>query len=257
MAKKFYDKIKVDRDWYFVEYFPPTPKSLFAGVTLVVYDQTNKTVEDIANAMEEEAKSWVEKYPIPVFVGAVDKSELNLSLDGHRPINNAVAFRDEKSGIVQVYWEVLKNDQIPKLALDETYKDQVYNGLSYRSDADINDLNKSRRIAKRKSVILLVLWLSVIPAAIAILGWANPIFSAIALLYSLYKATDKFLIVTGKKKQSKKGKKKQEKQMQMEHYYYHCSRNPEGFRKLKQENFENEAQHKVLSEVRELKEKDS
>jgi hypothetical protein len=152
---------------------------------------------------------------------------------------------------------LLKNDQIPQLALDEAYKGQVYSELSYRTGADINSLNKSRKRAKIKSVILLVVWLSVIPAAIAFLGWANPIFSTIALLYSLYKATGKFLIITGKKKPSEKDKKKQKKQMQMEHYYYHCTLNPEGFRRLKQENYEKEAQSKVLSEVKELKGKSS
>jgi hypothetical protein len=83
MTKMFYDKIKADRDWYFAEYSPPTPKSLLAWVTLIVYDQTKKTVADIAIAMENEAKSWVEKYSIPVFVCAVDAKEQNISLDGH------------------------------------------------------------------------------------------------------------------------------------------------------------------------------
>lgn len=259
MEKRYYEKIKIDRDWYFVEYSPPvpTPNSLFAWVILVVHNQSAKNIEDIATAMESEAIYWVEKYSIPVFVGAVDDSEANISFEGIRPINNVVAFLDEKSGSVQIHWEALKNDRIPKLGLDETFKQKVYQGLSYKTDHDIANLNEGRKTAKRKSIILLVLWLSVIPAAIAVLGWANPIVSTIALLYSIYKATDKFLIVTGKKKPSKKEKKKQKKQLQMEHYYYHCSRNPDSFRRLKQENFDIEAREKVQTEVRELKEKGS
>lgn len=257
MTRKFYEKVKINRDWYFVEYSPPTPKSIFAGVTLVVYDQTKKNIADIAIAMEDEAKAWVEKYSIPVFVGAVDDREQNISLDGHRPLNNAVAFRDKNTDIIQIHWKLLKNNQIPQLALDEAFKDQVYRGFSYRTDEDIEDLSKSRKKAKTKSIILLVVWLSVIPAAIAFLGWANPIVSTIALLYSLYKASDKFLIVTGKKRPSEKDQKKQKKKMQMEHYYYHCSMNPEGFRRIRQENYDEEAKGNVLTEVEELKGKSS
>lgn len=257
MAKKYYGKLKIDREWYFVEYSPPTPKSLFAWITLVIYDQAHKTLEDIAIAMETEARFWVEEYTIPVFICAVDESEQNICLDGCRPINNAVAFADEKSGTIQVFWEVVKDDEIPKIALDEAYRDEVYQGFSCRTQEDIDSLNKDRRKAKRKSIILLVLWLSVIPAAIAFLGWANPLFSTAALLYSLYKAIERFLKIIGKKKPSEKEKTDRKKQQQMEHYYYHCSRNPEGFRKLKLENFENEAREKVLSEVKELKENGS
>jgi len=253
MGKRFYEKIKIDREWYFVEYSPVTPKSLFAWVTLIVYDQSEKSNEDIADAMEFEAKVWVEKYSIPVFVCAVDNSEANITFEGLHPINNLAGFLDEKSGDVQIHWEVLKNDRIPKLGLDEAFKEKVYQGLPYKTDQDIARLDENRKKSNRRSVIFLVLWLSVIPAAIAVLGWANPIVSTVALLFSLYKAIEKFLIITGKKKTSEKEKKNQKKQQQMEHFYYHCSRNPEGFQRLKQENFDREAREKVQAEVKDLR----
>ena len=41
----------------------------------------------------------------------------------------------------------------------------------------------------------------------------------------------------------------------MNHYFYHCERNPEGFMRLKVENFEREAKERTLKEVEALRNK--
>ena len=39
-----------------------------------------------------------------------------------------------------------------------------------------------------------------------------------------------------------------EKRQKMEHYFYHCERNPEGFMRLKVENFERETMEENIAE---------
>jgi len=39
----------------------------------------------------------------------------------------------------------------------------------------------------------------------------------------------------------------------MEHYHYHCERNPEGFLRLKLENFEREEREQIQNEAKALK----
>jgi hypothetical protein len=41
----------------------------------------------------------------------------------------------------------------------------------------------------------------------------------------------------------------------MSHYFYHCERNPDGFARLKVENFEREAKERILKEVEALRNK--
>ena len=39
----------------------------------------------------------------------------------------------------------------------------------------------------------------------------------------------------------------------MEHYFYHCERNPDGFMRLKSENFRDDARERVRQEAEELR----
>jgi hypothetical protein len=41
----------------------------------------------------------------------------------------------------------------------------------------------------------------------------------------------------------------------MKHYFYHCERNPEGFARLKAENFEREAKERIIKEAELLRNK--
>jgi hypothetical protein len=95
----------------------------------------------------------------------------------------------------------------------------------------------------------------VIPAIIAILGWANLLIGAIALAYSLYQAVIKGLKLAGKLKPTAKEIKLMEKERKMEHYYYHCECNSDGFRRLMIENFEKEAKEEIQKEAEILKRK--
>lgn len=59
--------------------------------------------------------------------------------------------------------------------------------------------------------------------------------ATLAFCYSLYKILKRYLELKGFK--TKRQREKNEIERKMKHYYYHCERNPEGFLRLKAENF--------------------
>jgi len=54
-------------------------------------------------------------------------------------------------------------------------------------------------------------------------------------------------------KPSQREKQEAERNLKMSHYFYHCERNPEGFNRLKIENFEREAIEGTRKEAEELR----
>lgn len=60
----------------------------------------------------------------------------------------------------------------------------------------------------------------------------------------------------GAHKVTPREEEKGEKQRKMDHYFYHCERNPDGFARLKIENFEKDAGERVRAEAAALASKD-
>ena len=203
--------------------------------------------------MENEAKEWVAKYDVPVFVCAVNDKKENISLQGERPINFLLSFKDSTTNLIKCYWEKLEDNQIPNVALDPAYLKKVYTDIPFRTNYDIAEQQAKRAKQNRIGWAIVFFWAVVVPAIIAILGWASPFVSALALIFSLYKAWDKGMKLSGKRKKSERDKEKTEKEKLMKHFYYHCIRNPQGFMKLKQENYAREAKDSIRQEVDKLK----
>ena len=104
--------------------------------------------------------------------------------------------------------------------------------------------------------IILAVWLAAIPAGWAIIEYLGSEWLAIAvLLYSLWQAFRTARKLFWRVEPSKSEKEKAEKELKMRHYFYHCERNPEGFTRLKIENFEREAKERTLKEVEALRNK--
>ena len=66
---KIYEPIKESRGWYFVEYFPPSSGTRFAGLQLVIMESASQ--DKIASAMEEELNNFLKRYPIPIMVSSL------------------------------------------------------------------------------------------------------------------------------------------------------------------------------------------
>ena len=94
--------------------------------------------------------------------------------------------------------------------------------------------------ANTARIFSLILWI-IIPLAIIILGFTSFYIGLSLFIISLLKLFVTYIKLFGNPERWIPGyKEKTEKRRKMEHYYYHCELNPDGFTKLKLENFEKE-----------------
>ena len=244
----FFEATKEDRGWYFVEYRPPVSGFQFATLQVVVLE-TTRTAEDIAATMEAELVIWLERYPIPILVSAFDDTGSVLSLNGHRPCNHLIGFNDSRTKAVVREWRPLANDELPKDALDISYLRKIYEGIPFKTKQQLRD--EAIKNAKRLHFgwWIVVVWAVVVPAGVAILEWWSDWLGMAVLLYSLYKAVEKALRLTGRWPKSKAEVQKEAEEARMRHHHYHCERNPDGFERLKLENFELWAREDIQKEA--------
>jgi hypothetical protein len=136
----------------------------------------------------------------------------------------------------------------------------IYKDVPFRTDAEVKaNANREWLKIRKQNLILkviLALWLAAYPAAWAIVQYLGPEWLAVAvLLYSLWQAFRTARKLFWRVEPSKSEKEKAEKELKMGHYFYHCERNPEGFARLKVENFEREAKERILKEAEALRNK--
>ncbi len=244
-SERKYEPIKLHRGWYYVEYKPPENKSKYSYINIVILEDQGK--KSVINAVETEINFWLKKYPTPVFATAFTDFDDVYSLKGEKEIDNAIGFVN-KEGQTNIYWRLIENNQIPDVALNSAFINNLFENIPYKTKEEIHQSNIKKRKEIKAGLYIFIFWLAIIPAIIAIMEYCNDFLSLIALLYSLYKAFRKGLELFGKWPKSKKMIADEEKRRKMEHYYYHCEMNPDAFTKLKFENFNKLAQEKTITE---------
>jgi len=100
---------------------------------------------------------------------------------------------------------------------------------------------KMRRETRRKvqtvRAIIFLGWI-LIPLAILILGVTSPLVGWLAFAFGLCKVAIEGVKLFGNPDKWIPGhKEKKEREAKIKHYAYHCDRNPEGFIRLRAENF--------------------
>ena len=255
VEKLFFVTLKEDRGWYFVEYRPPRPPITsypFATLNVVIPDTVG--VARIADAMETELKLWLARYPIPLMVSSFDGKGALYNLGTVRASSHLIGFIDKTSQEVCLFWHLLKNKEIPDDALDTDYLKKIYSNIPYKTQDDLKRESAKHVKQLRIGWTVVFVWAVIVPAVVAILEWASPPWvAALVLIYSLWKAVVKALKILGKWKKSSREIEKEEEERRMQHHHYHCERNPEGFLRLKLENFEREERENILDEARKLK----
>jgi len=247
----FFEATKEDRGWYFIEYRPPISGYQFATLAIVVLD-IGKASEDIAATMEAELIIWLERYPVPIMVTAFDDTGSSMSLGNHRPCNHLIGFSDAKTNKAVREWRLLSNDELPKDALNISYLRKIYAGTPFTTKQQLRKqaLQKAKHL--RLGWWIVFVWAVVVPAAVAVLEWWSDWLGIVVLIYSLYKAVEKALRLMGKWPKSKAEAQKEADEVRMRHHHYHCERNPEGFERLKIENFERSAREETRNEAEAL-----
>lgn len=248
----FFEAIKEDRGWYFVEYRPPITGYQFATLAVVVLE-TGKTREDIAVTMEAELVIWLERYPIPIMVSAFDDTGSVIGLSGDRQSDHLIGYVDRRTNKVIREWRWLANDEVPNDALDVSYLRKVYAGVPFKTKRQLREQALSKGKQLRLGWWIVFVWAVVVPAAAAILEWWSDWLGIVVLIYSLYKAVEKALRLMGKWPKSKAEAQKEVDEARMRHHHYHCERNPEGFERLKLENFERWVREDIQKEAQSLR----
>lgn len=247
---RIYDPIRESRGWYFVKYSPPIIDTKFATLQLIIMEDASQ--EEIASVMEKELKVFLNRYPVPIMVSSFDSKDYLYNLGNTRTSNHLMGYLND-DGQIQLYWQLLKENELPDIALNQEYIDRLYSGLTYKTYGELDAERKFKRKQINSGWIIFFIWLVVIPALIAIFEYYNNLLSIIALIYSLFQAIKKGLELTGKWPKSKKAKEKEQEDRVKDHYYFHCKMNPEGFRRLMVENIEKMSASDIAKEASLLK----
>jgi len=244
--------IKEDRDWYYVEYFPPLPNYRFSVLQLSVLDESRKG-EEIASAMEREVRTWLSRYPIPLMTTSFTLDGSVLRLSPARPIDHLVAWLDSELNEV-LHWELVADAEMPAVALDRRSLTRIFSDVPFKTGREMREAANRHAAALRMGWWLVFFWAVVVPLVVTVLEWWSDLLGIFVLVYAFFKAAAKALRLTGRLPKSEREVENEAEETKMRHYFYHCELNPEAFEQLKLENFRREAVEKTKSEAATLKE---
>jgi hypothetical protein len=245
-----YKPVQETRGWYYVDYHPPSVGNKYAVLNLTIKEERPK--HEIIKAMETDAELWLSRYPVPIFATAWDYKEDQYDFSGMKPNNHLVGYLDSDKKL-HLQWGNVNEDEIPDLTLEQEYLDNLYSALDFKTYAELDAERQKRTRGIRTGYFLIFIWLVVIPLTFSILEFSSDLLSAVVLLYSASKVIETWLELRGKLLKSKGEREKEEEERLKNHYYYHCQMNPEGFRRLKLDNFEKMAKDQIVKEAESLK----
>lgn len=231
-----------------MEYYPPISQCRFATLN-VVFPQPI-TLNEIPTIMEAEVRAWIERYPVPVMAFAFDARGDVQDISPERPCDSVIGFKDKLTGQICLNWELLPDDRIPYDALNVQWLKKVYCDIPLQAQPDLHHSVKALATQVRISKLIVLCWVAVLPAAWAVLEYAGPQWlGAVVMSYAIGKAATKALTITGRRKKSPREIEEEELEQRKRHYFYHCEKNPQGFARLKAENFEREDREEIQKEA--------
>ncbi|PSL10930.1 hypothetical protein CLV44_12410 [Marinobacterium halophilum] len=244
-----YEDIEEKRTGYYVHYSPVFTDQEFAVLSVHIY--TPELVEKSKEIAETELKHWIERYPTPLMVLVKNLTDVDLRTKDLVGENYLLGYPSKK-GVYHCWGEYPEGDK-PNIDLSKESLAKIYSGLPFKTSAEVQkDLRLQARGVKTLRIVM-ILWLCVIPALIAYFGWSNPVVSFLALSYSLYMATKKGLELWGVKQKSPKELEKEKENQLKEHHHYHCKINPDGFLKLKLDNFKKERMDRKKAKIESMR----
>lgn len=243
--------LKENRDAYFVEYTPALASDGLAKLSLVFVEQPSKP--EIASLMEIECRTWMKRFSVPLFVSAFD-----LKDDVIHPCEDdslSYLLGTIASDGIALHWRGNGSSSIPINPIDDERLLAIYQGIPHSTKAERSARVRKAVRAQRIGWLLVVAWLVGVPLLIELIGFANPILGIVLIMYSIFKAIVQARKMLGYAKKSEREKAKEEEEARMRHHHHHhCELNPEGFARLKHENFVREAREQTLKEKRDLEE---
>lgn len=244
-----YESIEEKRDGYYVVYSPVFTGREFAILNLNVYE--SKLSDQIKFIAENELEYWALKYKTPMMLMISNMTDEKWQTKDKLGHNFLLGYAKHKQVIC--YWDEYPESEKPEFNLSNDYLAKVYSGFSFTTYEEVVAQQKVEVKDRKLLLVVLTLWACGIPALIAFFGWSNPVVSFLALAYSWYIALHKGLALWGRKKKTEKDITKENEQLAKEHHHYHCQLNPEGFIKLKSENFKKQRKEKELAKIESMR----
>ena len=203
--------------------------------------------------MQAELRHWIGRYPVPLMIWAWDDKEDMITPEGQSE-NCLVGWPVSGTGEIAHSWNIDDLTAHVKSAPPHPDWRDIYRDVKFRTDAEVSAAAKKSWAERRRQIltlkVILSLWLAAFPAAWAVFQFLGPEWlGALVLGYTLWKAWQTGRQIWGNKKPSRSEVEKAEKQRKMDHYFYHCERNPEGFARLKVENFQNDSRERIRKEA--------
>jgi len=244
-----YEDIEENRNGYYVNYKPVFTGQEFAILIVNIYEKS--LFEEAKEICESELNIWIERFPTPLMVMVKNMTDSDFSIKNVIGENYLLGYPDCEG--VYFCWGNYPKGKEPDIDLSMDSLSEIYSTIPYRSSDDAkNEIDLAVKGIKALR-IKLILWLCVIPAIIAYLGWSNPVVSFLALMYSLFMASKKALELWGVKNKSVKQIEEEKEDQLKEHHHYHCKLNPEGFQKLKLENLKKESTERNNSKIESMR----
>ncbi len=245
---------KEPRNGYYVEYVPPRSDNWLATLNLIFLSPT--PIHKIIELLEAEFKYWAEKYPVPLMASAFDDTDSLISLSPNKTSNNINGFYDTATRQLKSSWLLMKDKEFPEQLKTKKHLQDVYQGIPARTEKEIkaDAVAQRKQIHRAKSLLVLSLfiWFIVVPLVIKYFENLYVWFATILLFISYIQNAKKWLKHAGYIKPSEQEKRDAEKESKKNHYFYHCERNPNGFIRLKIENFDNETKQNNMKQMDEL-----
>ena len=188
MADKLYfDTLKEDRSWYFVEYRPPIPSYPFATLQLIVPGEVD--VVRLAEAMESELVQWLGRYQMAVMISSFDATGDLISLDGVRPYNHLIGWFQSPSGTLASRWGLVANEELPQGTLQPSTLLKIHRDVPYRNSAQLQQASRRLRRVATLRWWLVFAWAVAVPAGLALWEFNGPIgLARLTLGYALLAA---------------------------------------------------------------------
>lgn len=251
----FFESIKEHCGAYFVEYQPPVAGNTFATLSLVFPESPE--LSHVADLMQSELKRWLIRYPVPLMITAFDAKEDIIRTNENPDDCHLVGWRAPAKDEVVSSWKIEDLSAFQKTALPVADWRKIYTDVPFRTHTQVKaNADKYVQEQRQNNLILKLLlgfWLVVIPACWAIFEYMGPGWlGLIVLIFTLWNLWKTWRKLTGRAKLSRLESEKAEKERKMAHYFYHCERNPEGFARLKAENFTKDIREQNLKEAEKL-----
>ena len=204
--------------------------------------------------MEFEAREWLARYPIPVFVSAFDEADNLIDLDPVKSESHLIAYVEDGGNEPSMHWKLLKDSDIPKEALDQDFLLRVYKDIPHKTSSVLRQAAIKSAKQFRLGWSIVFFWFAIIPIIWTVTEFFGPQWLGVLVFaYSLSKGIIGLLKMLGKWPNSARELAKEKEDLDVRHHHYHCARNPGGFIRLRNENFERWAREDTQKKSASLK----